>query len=216
MGRTTEMKKSEMAKELLSSMGALNAIASAMWCMDRGLRIISAVNYSGNVGLLDSICRRADALWGGPGESWNFKALTELQRACMDDPDLAVQKRDGRLVSSYFGSNDLVSDDHLVNAATNTISMVSSVCEAIKREGLYLGLFDAVVSAYEDIFYQPTWDELTRGKSEVSPFEMRQVRLIQEDTNPLKAALEDLLVHLKVIRGYAVVTWGDNALRGRE
>ena len=55
----------------------------------------------------------------------------------------------------------------------------------------------------------------TRGKTSVTPAEMKLVRQVEEATDPLKSALELLENHVEFLQGIDEISFGDLRLRGR-
>ena len=198
----------------VGSLHKMHRIALVLWCMDRAFKILDGVQLREDKPSVLPICDAAKILWRGPGDPWSAEALEQLRVRCeaYDSESVHISSVDIQALSPLFPGIPLIKQDHIVNAVTDTVSIIWFLTKVISA-GEADDVIDAL-KAYYDIFYQPTWDFLTRDQKSVSPDEMAQVRQNEENAEPLKSALDLLGNHIQFLQQVAEISFVDKRLRG--
>ena len=201
---------------ILSSLNGLSAhhrIAMILWCMERAFTLLDATTLVARGYDFRRLRRTSMGLWAGPGPTWSAEYLEGLRGLCEEYNSEVVRivATDDRILGLLYSDPQLVREDHIYNALTDTVAIAyasTGLIPAADTENVVQAM-----ESYYDIFYQPTWDKLTEGKSVVTPPEMALVRQAQDSAEPLRTALEQVDLHLRLLSGIETISFNDVRLR---
>lgn len=200
--------------QAIVSLNKMRRIALVLWCMDRAFKILDGVQLLEDQPSVRPIRDAATALWKGPGDAWSSGALKQLREQCeaYDSEAVHISSIDTQMLSPLFTGIPFIKQDHIVNAITDTVSIVWFLTKVISTAEATDVI--GALEAYYDIFYQPTWDLLTGDKKSVRPDELGKVRQNEENTEPLKSALDLVDKHIQFLQDAAESSVVDKRLRG--
>jgi hypothetical protein len=201
-----------LTKQVLK-LGQAQRIAMILWCMDRASAVLDAVTLNDAGQEIRDILDQSRELWNGPG-AWSSQFLQRLKDQCesYDAESLEIEAKDSKPLDRLFPGPTDVTGDHLINAVTQAVSLVWSAATIIPRAEK-----EEVANALEafyDTFYQPTFDYLTRDRTEIDPGQIAEVHRVVDSTNPLKSALEAMEAHIQLLESMKEISFSDAKLRG--